>query len=222
MIYLRKTGLELSNRQVQVVKTAYTAMMISGIVRQLTPGDSYILGHSTSHFNLLPNFVSFPVGFGAFIFFLIMYGTLSRQSHKSGKKLHPGAMLLAFNTLLLYTIVPSVGLLALLAPAFFHGTQYLAVTTSHVMKSHPHDRTAGAPSVVASKLLSGGNIFYWTKVVSLGAVLYMVIPMILSKLGFLPSTAMIAVFCTVNFHHFAADAVIWRRRKSDLNNQQLV
>jgi hypothetical protein len=220
MIYLRKSGLELSTRQVQVIKMAFTAMMISGIARQLSPGTSSFMGGQLSHLEIVPGFVAFAVGFAACIFFVIMFGMLSRQAHKSGVRLHPGAMLLAVNTLLLYTIVPAVGLLALLAPAFFHGTQYLAVTTAHAMKSHPNDLAASAPAVVASKLFTGDNVFYWTKVLSLGAVLYMVIPMLLSKLGFSATTAMAAVFCTVNFHHFVADAVIWRRRNPNLNNQQ--
>ena len=222
MIYLRKSGLELSTRQVQVIKTAYTAMMISGISRQLSPGSSSFMGEQVSHLQIVPDFIAFAVGCGACIFFLIMFGMLSRQAHKSGVRLHPGAMLLAANTLLLYTVGPAVGLLALLAPAFFHGTQYLAVTTAHAMKSNQNDLAVGAPAVVASKLFTGDSILYWTKVLSLGAVLYMVIPMLLSKLGFMPAAAMAAVFCTVNFHHFAADAVIWRRRNPNLNNQQVV
>jgi hypothetical protein len=222
MIYLRKSGLELSGREILVIKIAFTAMMISGIVHQLSPGSSFIMGAQITHFEILPNYVSFFAASGAVICFVVMLGMLSRQAQTSGKKLHPGAVLLAANTLLLYTIGPSVGLLALLAPAFFHGTQYLAVTTAHAMKPQPNDSDGGAPAAVAPKLISAENTLYWTKVFSLGAVLYMVIPMMLSKLGFLPSAAMAAVFCAVNFHHFAADAVIWRRRNPDFNKQQLV
>jgi hypothetical protein len=141
---------------------------------------------------------------------------------KSDKALHPAVVLLGANTLLLYTIGPALGLFSLVAPAFFHGTQYIAVTTSHAMKSLPINSSTDAPELVTSKILTGDNVLYWTKIFSLGAVLYMVIPMMLSTFGIAPYKTMAAVFCLVNFHHFAADAVIWCRRNPNLNNQQTV
>jgi hypothetical protein len=224
MIYLRKTGLELSARQVLVIKTAFTAMMISGIALQLSSAASrYMVGVEVRWFDdIVPTSYLFFIGCAAVVASVVMLGMLCRQAHKSGKALHPAVVLLGANTLLLYTIGPALGLFSLVAPAFFHGTQYIAVTTSHNMKSLSIGSSLAAPKVVASKILTGDNVLYWTKIFSLGAVLYIVIPMMLSNFGIAPYKTMAAVFCLVNFHHFAADAVIWRRRNPNLDNQQVV
>ena len=216
MIYLRKTGLELSSRQVGVIKIAFTAMMISGIARQFSVVATYeMMGVQVPYWPILPDLLNFVLGLIAVFASLVMFVVIRIQAQKSGKSIHPGAVLLAGNTLLLYTIGPVVGIFALLAPAFFHGTQYLAVTTAHTMKQRSSDTSLnGAPHLVTPRLLTGENTLYWTKVLTLGAVLYIVFPMALYRAGFSPIAAMAAVFCTVNFHHFAADAVIWRRRNA--------
>lgn len=91
-------------------------------------------------------------------------------------------------------------------PAFFHGTQYLAITLSYAMKER--GETISLRQLFCSPL--AGRLFV-TSVV-MGTFFYVAIPHIFEQLGF--SYPMVAglVLATVNFHHFATDAAIWKLR----------
>jgi len=54
------------------------------------------------------------------------------------------------------------------------------------------------------------NFSYWFKLACWGIGLYVVVPLLLTKSGPSLVVCTAAMFCAINFHHFAADAVIWR------------
>ncbi|MFN8392864.1 MAG: hypothetical protein U0136_21405 [Bdellovibrionota bacterium] len=93
-------------------------------------------------------------------------------------------------------------------PPFFHGTQYLAICLAYALKERGEVDSVSLRTLFGSRLAQ--KLFLTTVVV--GALLYVVIPHVFSRLGF--SYAMVAglVLAVVNFHHFITDAAIWKLR----------
>jgi len=102
----------------------------------------------------------------------------------------------------------SNALLWFYVPVFFHGTQYLAITLSYMLKERGEVGTISLQKLLCSPL--AGRFFAISVVV--GGFLYVVVPHVFEQFGF--NYAMVAglVLAIVNFHHFATDAAIWRLR----------
>ncbi len=96
-------------------------------------------------------------------------------------------------------------------PAFFHGSQYLAVCLSYYLKERglPEGTTV---SEMSRLLLTVPAVRYVALVFVSGTFFYIAIPTIFLQLGFNYALVAGLVLATVNFHHFVTDAAIWRLR----------
>ncbi len=214
MIYLRKSGLSLGLWQVKLVRAAFHSMMIAAIVRQFCPGaPAESLGVKTLFhpvFDLVTPLIFDGLAVAATA---SMFGMLIWECRKAKVPLHPGAALLTLSTLAVFTLGQSHYLALALAPAYLHGSQYLAVTTSLLLKQQKQQEQ--------QKHYCAANLqdlcAYFGKLFSMGLAIYLVLPYGISRLGFSTVDALAVVFLMVNFHHFVADAVIWKMRP---NTQQ--
>lgn len=106
---------------------------------------------------------------------------------------------------------------ALLTIAFYHGCQYLVVTSSYYLKERglPEGLTSAQ---VSRALLSGPAVRYFLAVIVVGVLLSDTLPRVLSFYGIGISIAATytAVFAAFNFHHYFSDALIWRLKDPEL------
>ncbi|MGE4130267.1 MAG: hypothetical protein AB7F86_01445 [Bdellovibrionales bacterium] len=89
-------------------------------------------------------------------------------------------------------------------PAFFHGSQYIAVSGVF------HMNESGARNIQGVSL--SRIVTYLLALVGGGILIYYGIPYFMGWIGFEQRIALAAVFCVVNFHHFLTDGAIWRLR----------
>jgi hypothetical protein len=106
---------------------------------------------------------------------------------------------------------------ALLTIAFYHGCQYLVVTSSYYLKERglPEGLTNAQ---VSKALLTGPSLRYFLTVIVVGVLLSDTLPRVLSAYGIGLSMAATytAVFAAMNFHHYFSDALIWRLKDPEL------
>ncbi len=96
-------------------------------------------------------------------------------------------------------------------PAFFHGSQYLAVTLSYHLKQQ--GLPEGMPTSQISRLMFGlPGLKYMAIAIAGGIVLYVGIPAISALFGYDRIMVLGLVFSLLSLHHIITDAAIWRLR----------
>jgi len=99
-------------------------------------------------------------------------------------------------------------LMWLFVPNFFHSTQYLAVVLAERHKKESDNN----PSRTFLKSFEHlGDCF--GEFFLLGLLLFSALPFVISRLGFPFYLTSALVFFALSFHHFAADACIWKPKK---------
>ncbi len=96
-------------------------------------------------------------------------------------------------------------------PNFFHGSQYLAVSLGFYIKEK------GLPEGMLSKdvfknWFSPRSLRYWAYVIVAGMFIYIFVPHFMMYFGLTFGLVATVIQACVNFHHFVADAAIWRLR----------
>lgn len=96
-------------------------------------------------------------------------------------------------------------------PAFFHGSQYLAVTLSYHLKQQ--GLPEGMPTSQISRLMFGlPGLKYMAIAIAGGIVLYVGIPAVSALFGYDRIMVLGLVFSLLSLHHIITDAAIWRLR----------
>ena len=108
---------------------------------------------------------------------------------------------------------PANGLLWMYVPAFFHGSQYLAVCLTYYVKEREAER-GGTVFDIGRLLREQQTLRYLSIVVGTGIALYVAIPYACYELGFDFALSAGLVLAVVNYHHFITDAAIWKLRDS--------
>lgn len=123
----------------------------------------------------------------------------------------PALLIVATMIALACAVDRSHSLYWLYAPAFLHGSQYIAVVLSMQYKS---GRQEINQDLAIKKCLA-----YFGILVASGIFLYYGIPQVLEQVGINAVLAGTAIFLVVNMHHYATDAAIWKMREPDLRKQ---
>ncbi len=93
----------------------------------------------------------------------------------------------------------------LFVPNFFHSTQYLAIVLAERNKKESETNPS---RTFLQNFEQMGDCF--GEFFLLGLLLFTALPFVISKLGFPFYLASALVFFALSFHHFAADACIWK------------
>lgn len=223
MIYCGKAKLKLNKFEIMLMKTSFTSMTLTAVARNFSNNaTAELFGVKVPVLVLFPESVAWIFYALAASITLLALILVLRRTQKCAAQIPIGAILTALTTLMVLTIGANFGMAGVYAPAFFHGSQYLAVTTSAHLKASAQcieTRTNQAPRV-GKEWLTNKGVLYFVQAVLLGVVLYLALPLTISQLGCPVFTALAAVFCAVNFHHFLADSVIWRMK--DPNTRKLL
>lgn len=96
-------------------------------------------------------------------------------------------------------------------PAFFHGSQYLAVTLAYNLKERGLPEGMNTWHIAREAFGPEGRKFLiW--VTMTGSFLYIGVPFFLNQLGFHLGMVTMLVASVLNYHHFLTDMAIWRLR----------
>lgn len=103
----------------------------------------------------------------------------------------------------------------LYVPAFYHGSQYLVLTTACYLKEKqlPAKMTSLG---VASALLKSDGIRYQGLLFILGFFIFVGVPRFLEEFGFDYTLTFATIFSVINLHHFITDQAIWKLRDPQL------
>lgn len=99
--------------------------------------------------------------------------------------------------------------------AYYHGCQYLVVTTAFYLKER--GLPEGLPMAKIGSLLTKPSTLRYFFCLSVGGVILSdLLPRGLSTFGLSAAAAYMAVFATANFHHYFADGLIWKLRDPEV------
>jgi hypothetical protein len=110
----------------------------------------------------------------------------------------------------------------LFLPNFFHATQYLAVVLAYQHKKEAEKETKedtikpGNYSLLKTFGRLGDRL---AEFFLIGLALFTIVPLAISALGFPFYLASALVFFSLSFHHFAADACIWKLKDKSVHSR---
>ena len=134
------------------------------------------------------------------ILFLIKTVT---ERERGGPMLPLPVWLLIATTILIFSFsVDILKVFWLYVPAFFHGSQYLVLSASVILKGDKYK---------LKQVLNEDNFNYYLWVVLTGVAIYIGIPVLLYLNGINLIIAFNAVFFSVNLLHFLIDSVMWKK-----------
>lgn len=110
-----------------------------------------------------------------------------------------------------FAVGSSSAMIWMYVPAYFHGSQYLAVSLSYHLKEKNLPEGMPAADIWQYVWTPAAQKFLGFIVVT-GGFFYVVIPSFFAQIGFSYSLVAGLVLGVVNFHHFITDAAIWRLR----------
>ena len=213
LLYCLKRNYKMQNWDKNILAALMQATMVFAIIKQFTyhawSGDTF-LEQRIPFWGPLPEPIFFlsayvlAITLAAF-FIRVCYRFVARGEHFP----FPAAALTVTSVLIFTLGKEMTGTIWLYVPAFFHGSQYLTVTTSVYMKEQ--GITGALPrNEIRSPLLHKNTIQYFGFLVIAGVALFIGLPRILEQFGFNYAMAVCSIFTCVQFHHVLIDRAIWR------------
>lgn len=217
LIYCYKRGYFLNDFEKRTFIWMINCNIVFFIVRMLTVpsiGSKQMYGLDIPFWGPLPMWVMYTSQAIAVATILVFaYNVVSRYVKK--KQFFPVPALLAIGTGLAtyYLNFMLEAAFALFAIAYYHGAQYLVVTSAYYLKER--GLPEGLPTSQISKLLITGPALRYFVVLAIGGLLLSdIAPMCLGRFGISSAVVYLAVYATTNFHHYFSDAFIWKLRDS--------
>jgi hypothetical protein len=215
LIYCAKRGYMMTTGERKIYRGFFLSLAALVIVRfltfrQLSP--SVWFGVPIPFWGPLPLPV-YRLSQLCFAIYALGFAAIIAKKLLRERKVYPLPSAMIVTTILGLGLIlgPANGLLWLYVPAFFHGSQYLAVCLTYFLKERgvPEQR---AFQQMGRLLFSAPAVKFFALAVASGCLFYVAVPYSLSRLGF--DFALVAglVLAIINYHHFITDAAIWRLR----------
>lgn len=148
---------------------------------------------------------------------LMLAAMIVLQIHRFGKHeiaMPAPAVLTMLTAIALLTIWNGANdFIWIFVPAFFHASQYLAVSMSSFLKQEEAELAVDHLSRSAKFEFI---ITRWAELFVVGLLLFIAIPKLLSLTGAPFQTSVALVFFAISLHHFAADSCIWKLRDANV------
>ena len=121
-------------------------------------------------------------------------------------------MMIIVTTVAIFTAGQEVaGVLWIYAPAYYHATQYLAISIAQHMKELSYTGEH-EPDRVLRLTGEQTGMDYYVRVMIVATALYVGLPSLLHLFGIPFALAFANVFCVLSLHHFLTDMAIWKLR----------
>jgi hypothetical protein len=214
LLYCHKGAYTLSRAEKFVVANLLRFTTLAAILKQCTfkeSSTSYFLGQTIPFWGPLPEPILVTCLVVVQLFVCLLVVQIARKYIHQRALFPLPALLMIVTTLATFLTKSDVSaLLWVYVPVFFHGTQYLVLTTAQHIKEQA---TGLSPSGVGKWSVA---VDYFGSLFVVSAGLYVVLPLALNALGFSFETCFATVFTVVSLHHFATDQVIWKLRDPGL------
>jgi hypothetical protein len=221
LIYCYKRNYFMNLWEKRIFKFAIDATIAYGILKQFAfkewSVDKFV-GQSLPFWGPIPEPIFAVADWtlkGAIAAFVVMiFAKFIRE-----RKMFPlPAALLTVTGIAIFTLPKSVTTnLWVYVPPFYHGCQYLVVSTSYFLKERGLPENVST-SQISKLLLRESTLKYFATLFVIGIFIYGGLPGLLQDFGFDYKVAFATVFCVINFHHFLIDAAIWRLRDPRVRN----
>ncbi len=215
ILYCYKRDYKLGRFDKASIAAVLNTTMLFAVVRQLTyrswSGETF-LEQRIPFWAVTPEWVLHATIFALAVCVLNFMLLVIRRSIMSKEVFPLPSLLLLISGVAIFVLGSKMtGILWLYAPAFFHGSQYLILTTA------AHLKEQGLPEQIRSKhlisLLSAPvTQKYFGLLLMVAIFIYAGVPHVLSQFGFDDKVAFAVVFTTMNFHHFICDRFLWKMR----------
>lgn len=215
LVYCYKRGYYFKNSERMIFSLLMNSTAAHAIIQQLTVksiGSAPFMGIAIPFWGSLPGWI-----LTASTYFLIssaiVFTAVVVKKFLRDKQIMPlPAILTILTGILIFTIGFDAGnILWLYVPIFYHGSQYLAISTSIHLKEHGLPQNTSHHDI--AKLLTDKPALRYFGLIALLAIgIFIGVPRILEQLGFNYTIAFVSVFCSVSIHHFITDQAIWKLR----------
>jgi len=215
LIYCYKRNYIMNLWEKRIFKFAIDATIAYGIIKQLSfkewSVDKFI-GQTLPFWGPLPEPI-FAVADGTLKFAIVAFVAMIALKFVRERKVFPlPAALVTVTGIAIFTLPKSITTnLWVYVPAFYHGSQYLVVSTSYFLKERGLPENISTAQV-GKLLFKPRTLKYFATLFVIGIFIYGGLPGLLQDFGFDFKVAFATIFCVVNFHHFLIDAAIWRLR----------
>ncbi len=132
----------------------------------------------------------------------------------------PAAMLILTGVGMFCVPINVTSVLFLYAPAFFHGAQYLVLSSAVYLKEQGLPEGYN-PSQIFSVLKQGTGLRYLGMLFIGAMAVYLGIPRLLQEFGFNFGLTFATIFSVISLHHFVTDQAIWKLRDPKLRKMIL-
>ncbi|MBS1994494.1 MAG: hypothetical protein JSS83_28470 [Cyanobacteria bacterium SZAS LIN-3] len=216
MMYCARAGLRLSEGEKCWPKAVLYVGVTVAIAQQFTAAwqrESF-LGVPLAPMAFLPDWLT--TGLQAALLCTVAAFFIDQLSRaKAGRRMMPlPAVLTLMGGAVLMGLSRSVSeFVWIFIPSFFHASQYMAVVLAFKFQE---EQGRNKLDLLFKNLEQSGNRF--VEYFLLGLVLFTALPFIVSACGFSFSLCSALVFFTVNLHHFAADACVWKLKDKTVLN----
>lgn len=215
LIYCYKRNYLMNAVERRIFKACFDLTATVAIARQFTYSDwgsDVFLGLQLPFWGPLPELVfrcaEAALALCVLSMFVVVFSKLARE-HQALPL--PAALLTVTGIAIFMLPKAQASALWLYVPAFYHGCQYLVVSTSFYLKEKGLPENVDF-NQISSLLLRSDALGYLCGLVVIGVFVYVGVPRVLSQFGIDFKVAFITVFTVINFHHFLLDAAIWRLR----------
>ncbi|MBA3858127.1 MAG: hypothetical protein C0507_14575 [Cyanobacteria bacterium PR.3.49] len=216
LLYCLKRKFQMDAWDKHLLAGLMQATMVFAIVRQLTyrswSGEQF-LGQKIPFWGPLPEWIFFLCAFWLTTAAILFCSRMLLRFYTKRESFPLPATILTATGVAIFVVGSDLsGTLWTYVPAFFHGSQYLTVTTSVYLKDQGIRSSSASTS---SLLLEKGALKYFGFLLLAGIAVFAGIPHILQQFRFDYAMALTAVFTTVQFHHVLVDHAIWRMKNKD-------
>jgi len=219
LLYCAKRNYFFSTREKFALSSLLQSTMCVAMLRQLTYRD-YSVG-SLLGFNL-PDWSGMPEIFCQLAFAVVAVSAVSllcvilRKWHANKQAFPVPAALVLFTGVAVFLVDNKISqYLWLYVPAFFHGSQYIAISLGL------HIKEKGLPEGMSARQI-GELITEPVALRYLGMLLvaalcfFQVLPFVAGLFGLNAVAVAASTFAAIHFHHFLTDSAIWKLRDPDV------
>ncbi|MBX9689825.1 MAG: hypothetical protein K2X27_24155 [Candidatus Obscuribacterales bacterium] len=215
LLYCAKRSYFLSSFERNVLASLLQSTMWVAILRQLCyrewSGDT-LLGIEIPFWGALPEYFCQLAEFAVLLSALTLLVVIFKKLFAESKMMPLPAVLMIITGVSIFLIGKEFSqTLWLYVPAFFHGSQYIAVSLA------VHLKAKGLPegvsfSRIATVLSDAPSIKYLGTLFLAALLFFQILPLLAGLMGLSSTVFAASSFAAIHFHHFICDRSIWKLR----------
>ncbi len=220
LLYCAKRGYKMVAAQKNTLAFLMQAVMASAIIKQLTYSQwsgHQLLGYKIPFWGPLPDWIFHASEIAVAFFLIAFFCQAAFKFHKERLVFPLPAALVILTGVLIFTLGKEMtGTLWIYVPAFFHASQYLAVSIALYLKERGLPEGISS-SQIATFLTEAPACQYYLKLLLAALIFFQLIPYLAGLAGFDSMAVAAAFFAAIHFHHFLSDRAIWKLKDPELS-----